>query len=168
MEVELFREVARFLSKLEPIQVELEDIYEQRLTAVTQSDSKAMVELVETERPVTDRLKKHLRVRSSILSRARQAGLKSTDLKTLLSSLAGSSGVDPQQHQQVSDWMKRVDERSWKLRRASYVIWYVVRRHRNSFPTLRQMVAGASHDASLEDPERRSRNTGGNLIDASV
>ena len=38
MEVELFREVARFLSKLEPIQQELESIYDRRLLAVTQSD----------------------------------------------------------------------------------------------------------------------------------
>ena len=124
-----------------------------------------MKSLVEEESPLTDRLKKQLRVRSSILSRAKQAGQTSADLKSLLSVLGQSPDIDASVHQQISDWMKRVDQRSQKLRRVSYTIWHVIRRNRNSFPALRQILSGDSVGTSIDEPERRGLNTAGTLID---
>jgi hypothetical protein len=141
----LFRETVKFMSGLEPIQLELEQLYERRLLALASVEPALLLQLVEEERAIQHRLQRQLQQRAVILVDARRERLASTNLRKLLHEL--SRFVEPQgeidagQYQQAVDWMKRIEQRSWSLRQTSWVNWHVVRRGCREFTEIRNLIA---------------------------
>ncbi|MDA1161226.1 MAG: hypothetical protein O2983_16605 [Planctomycetota bacterium] len=88
MSSELFRELVRFLSGLEPIQLELEQLYERRLAALASIEPALLLKLVEQEQTIQTRLRKQLQQRAVILGKARRERLASTNLRKLLHDLS--------------------------------------------------------------------------------
>ena len=75
MPVGLFQDTVRFLSGLEPMQLELQQIYKRRLTALTAVNPQVLLQLVAQEQSIQQRLRKHLQQRAVILGNARRQKL---------------------------------------------------------------------------------------------
>ncbi|MGZ0173331.1 MAG: hypothetical protein ACKVHE_27725 [Planctomycetales bacterium] len=116
----LFRDTVKFLSGLEPIQLELESLYERRLSALASVAPAVLLKLVEEEQTIQQRLRRQLQQRAVILGNARRERLTSTNLRKLLHELSRfvepRGEIDAGQYQQTVEWMKRIEQRSWSLR----------------------------------------------------
>ena len=172
MSVRHFHEIVRFLSGLEPIQIELEKLYEGRLKALTTVESGVLHDLVAEEKSIQKRLRQHLQRRAAILHTARREGLAADNLRRLLRDLsrfiAPHGEIDGQQYEQAVAWMKRVEHRSWELRRLSWVNWHVVRRGCREFTEIRDLIANCGERPSDAASGPRASLKGGALIDTSV
>ncbi|MBI1310992.1 hypothetical protein GC176_06755 [bacterium] len=173
MSVTLFREIVRFLAVLEPIQQELETVYANRLLALASADAQQLNALAEVEVDIQGKLRRHLMLRAQILKRAQRQGFKAESLKRLLTDLqptsrADSTGIVPEQHRQAVAWMKQIEQRSWKLRRDSWVNWTVVSRASRQCQELRQIIATAGERRAADNHDDRQPAGGGTLLDAKV
>ena len=178
MPVQLLHRIIRFLAGLEPIQKELESVYERRLVALVAADADTLQSLVGEEERLSGRLRNHLRQRQDILDRARRSDLPADNLRVLLMSLkrfAASdfsddtdSPIDDSQYRQTVAWMERIERRSWKLRRDSWTNWHVVRRSCREFTAMRNLIANGGEREPANALENRVTANGGALIDASV
>jgi hypothetical protein len=172
MSSELFRELVRFLSGLEPIQLELEQLYERRLAALASIEPALLLKLVEQEQTIQTRLRKQLQQRAVILGKARRERLASTNLRKLLHDLsrfvAPQGEIDAGQYQQTVDWMKRIEQRSWSLRQTSWVNWHAVRRGCREFTEIRNLIANCGERRAEKKGGPGSTVSGGALIDTTV
>lgn len=172
MSVGLFRDTVKFLSGLEPIQLQLEQLYERRLAALATVDPSVLRKLVDEEQAIQQRLRRQLQVRVEILGRARREQLAATNLRKLLHDLsrfvAPDGEIDAGQYHQAVEWMKRIEQRSWSLRQTSWVNWHVVRRGCKEFTEIRNLIANCGEKPSDQTSGPGSSATGGALIDAAV
>ncbi len=173
MPADLFREIVRFLAVLEPIQQELESVYAQRLLALANGDAAGLNELAAVEVQIQQKLRRHLKQRQHILTNARRNRFKADSLRRLLDELrpadeASSTGIPPEQHRQATLWMKQIEERSWKLRRDSWVNWTVVTRSARQCQEMRQIIATAGERSAAGTHDDRQPSGGGTLLDAKV
>lgn len=172
MSVGLFNDTVRFLSGLEPVQLELHRLYTRRLSALTVVDPKVLHELVEEELVIQRRLRRQFQQRTKILANARRENLAGIDLRKLqreLSQFVQPHGdIDPVQYDQAVAWMKRVEARSWDLRQISWVNWHVVRRGCREFQAIRSLIANCGKQPTEYDGCSPSGPNGGALIDAAV
>lgn len=178
MPVQLLHRIIRFLAGLEPIQKELESVYERRLAALVAADANELQSLVGEEERLSGRLRNHLRQRQSILDRAKKNDLPADNLRVLLmhlkrfaartSSSEGEASIDVDQYRQTVAWMERVERRSWKLRRDSWTNWHVVRRSCREFTEMRDLIANCGERQATHGLEQRATAIGGALIDATV
>ena len=172
MSVELFRDTVKFMSGFEPIQLELEQIYERRLTALASVDPAVLLQLVDEEQAIQQRLQKQLLQRAAILGNARREKLAATNLRRLLHELsqfvAPRGEIDAAQYGQAVDWMKRIERRSWNLRQSSWVNWHVVRRGCREFTEIRNLIANCGERPADLTGGPGSNAVGGALIDTAV
>lgn len=172
MSVGLFRDTVKFLSGLEPIQLELEGLYQRRLIALASVEPDVLQKLVDEERAIQQRLIQQLQQRAVILSKARRENLVATNLRKLLQELsrfvAPAGEIDAEQFQQTADWLRRIETRSWNLRQSSWVNWHVVRRGCREFTEIRNLIANCGKQPSDHQGGPGSNITGGALIDAAV
>ena len=172
MSSSLFRDTVKFLSGLEPIQLELEQLYERRLVALSSVDPAVLLRLVEEEQAIQQRLRRQLQQRSVILGRARRERLASTNLRKLLHDLSRfvepEGEIDSTQYQQTTDWMKRIEQRSWTLRQTSWVNWHAVRRGVREFTEIRNLIANCGERPADQKGGPGSVVSGGALIDTAV
>lgn len=179
MPVQMLHRIIRFLDVLESIQKELESLYELRLAAMVAADPRKMQSLDQQEVEVTSRLRRQLQQRKTILNLARRDGLPSDDLRTLLRSLhrfvsadsssAATDVIDPAEYRQTTEWMRRVERRSWKLRRDSWSNWHAIRRGYRESTAIRNLLANCGERAAAEGHDQRSSTaTGGALLDTKI
>lgn len=178
MPVEILHRIIRFLAGLEPIQQELESVYERRLTAIVSAQPSELQSLVTEEERLSGRLRSHLRQRQSILKLAKRHELPDDNLRVLLMYLqrftsdaepdGDEPAIDPAQYQQTVQWMQRIERRSWKLRRDSWTNWHVVRRSCREFTAMRDMIANCGERQATHGLDQRLTAKGGALIDAKV
>lgn len=168
----LFSETVKFLSGLEPIQLELEQLYEQRLVALASVEPGLLQKLVEEEQVIQQRLRTQLKKRAAILSNARRERLTSTNLRRLLHELSRfiepHGEIDAGQYQQAVEWMKRIEQRSWSLRQTSWVNWHAVRKGCRDFTEIRNLIANCGERPAEQKSGPGSTVTGGALIDTAV
>ena len=93
MSASLFREIVKFLSGLEPIQLELEQLYERRLSALAAVQPALLLKLVEEEQAIQQRLRQQLQQRAVILGNARSERLASTNLANCCTTCLASSSL---------------------------------------------------------------------------
>ncbi len=170
MHAALFRELVRFLAGLEPIQRELETLYAERLLALASADAGQLNALATSESQLQQKLRRHLQQRGRILADARRARFKADNLQHLLSELQQSSEsqIPHDQLTQAAAWMKRIEERSWKLRRDSWVNWTVVTRSSRQCEEMRHIIATAGEQRAAGNHDDRKTVGGGTLLDAKV
>jgi hypothetical protein len=172
MSVSLFRDIVKFLSGLEPIQLSLEQLYERRLTALTSVEPAVLLQLVNEEQAIQQKLRRHLQQRAVILGAARREKLVTTNLRKLLHDLsrfvAPPGGIDEGQYRQAVEWMTRIEQRSWNLRQSSWVNWHVVRRGCREFTEIRNLIANCGERPADHKGGPGSHVTGGALIDTAV
>lgn len=170
MPADLFREIVRFLAVLEPLQQELEAVYAQRLLALASADAARLNELDATDMQLQQKLRRHLKQRAQLLATGRRHGFKADSLQVLLSELPVGeiSGIDVDQHRQATRWMKQIEQRSWKLRRDSWVNWTVVTRSSRQCQEMRQIIATAGERSAAGTHDDRQPAGGGALLDAKV
>lgn len=170
MSAALFSDLVRFLSVLEPIQKQLEAVYSNRLLALAGADTEQLNALASRELDLQQELRRHLKIRSGILGKARAQGFRADSLRRLLDELpvGEHSGISPDQHRQTAAWMKRIEERSWKLRRDSWVNWTVVTRSSRQCREMRQIIATAGEQTAAGTHDDRQPAGGGALLDARV
>lgn len=168
----LFRETVKFLSGLEPIQLELEQLYERRLTALASIEPALLSQLVEEERAIQQRLRRQLQQRAVILGTARRENLASTNLRKLLHELSQfvepNGDINADLYCQAVEWMRRIEQRSWSLRQTSWVNWHVVRRGCREFTEIRNLIANCGERPAEHKSGLGSTASGGALIDAAV
>ena len=172
MSAPVFREIVKFLSGLEPIQLELEQLYERRLSALAAVEPALLLKLVEEEQVIQQRLRRQLQQRTVILGSARSERLASTNLRKLLHDLSRfvepRGDIDARQYEQALEWMKRIERRSWSLRQTSWVNWHVVRRGCREFTEIRNLIANCGERPAEQKSGPCSTVTGGALIDTTV
>lgn len=178
MPVQLLHRIIRFLAGLDPIQQELERVYERRLAAMVEAQAGELQALVAEEERLSGRLRSHLRQRKGILDRARRAGFPADNLRVLLQHLErfvesdtaneNDRAIDSEQYRQTVVWMQRTERRSWKLRRDSWTNWHVVRRACREFTAMRNLIANCGERLPAEGHERQTVSNGGALIDAKI
>lgn len=173
MPADLFRDIVRFLAVLEPIQQELEAVYAQRLLALASGDAAGLNELADTEVQLQQKLRRHLKQRQQILNNARRHRFKADSLQRLLAELrsgdeASASAIPAEQHRQATLWMKQIEQRSWKLRRDSWVNWTVVTRSARQCQEMRQIIATAGERSAAGTHDDHQPAGGGTLLDAKV
>lgn len=172
MPVGLLQDTVKFLSGLEPMQLELQQIYKRRLTALTAVNPQVLLQLVAQEQSIQQRLRKHLQQRAVILGNARRQKLTGVNLRRLLHEL--SQFVEPHgeiaagQYEQAVEWMRRIERRSWDLRQTSWVNWHVVRRGCREFTEIRNLIANCGDRPSEFNSGPGSQASGGALIDTAV
>ena len=88
MSVGLFRETVKFLAGLEPIQLSLEQLYERRLVAMASVESAILLQLVEEEQAIQQKLRRQLQQRAVILTNARREKIVAPNLRKLLHDLS--------------------------------------------------------------------------------
>jgi hypothetical protein len=168
----LFRETVKFLAGLEPIQIDLEQLYERRLSALSAVEPALLLKLVEAEQAIQQKLRRQLQQRAVILGSARREGLASTNLRKLLHDLsrfvAPRGDIEAGQYEQAVEWMKRIERRSWSLRQTSWVNWHVVRRGCREFTEIRNLIANCGERPTEQKNGPGRTVTGGALIDTSV
>ena len=170
MPADLFRDIVRFLAVLEPSQQELEGVYARRLLALASADAALLNELAATDTQLQQKLRRHLKQRAQLLATGRRNGFKADSLQALLSDLpvGASSGIDTDQHGQATRWMKQIEQRSWKLRRDSWVNWTVVTRSLRQCQEMRQIIATAGERSAAGTHDDHQPIGGGTLLDAKV
>jgi hypothetical protein len=172
MAADLFRDIVRFLAVLEPIHQELEAVYAERLLALASGDAAGLNELAASEVQIQQKLRRHLRQRQQILTDARRQGFKGDSLQRLLVELRpveeAASVIPVAQHRQAMHWMKQIEQRSWKLRRDSWVNWTVVTRSARQCQEMRQIIATAGERSAAGTHDDRRPAGGGTLLDAKV
>lgn len=172
MSSELFRDTVKFLSGLEPIQLDLEQLYERRLIALSSVEPAVLLKLVEEEQMIQQRLRRQLQQRAVILGKARRERLVSNNLRKLLHDLSRfvepHGAIDAGQYRQAVEWMKRIEQRSWTLRQTSWVNWHAVRRGCREFTEIRNLIANCGERLADQKGGPGSTVTGGALIDTAV
>lgn len=178
MPIQLLHRIIRFLAGLDPIQQELEAVYERRLAAMVSAQVDELQKLVTEEERLSGRLRNHLRQRKGILDRAKRAGYPADNLRVLLQHLGDfvangapdntEATIDSDQYRQTVAWMQRIEHRSWKLRRDSWTNWHVVRRACREFTAMRNLIANCGERLAAEGHEQQTASCGGALIDASI
>lgn len=172
MSVELFRDTVKFMAGLEPIQLELEQLYERRLAALATVEPAVLKQLVDQELSIQQRLRRQLQQRAVILGNARREKMAATNLRKLLHDLsrfvAPAGEIDSGQYHQAVEWMKRIEQRSWSLRQTSWVNWHVVRRGCKEFTEIRNLIANCGERPSDQKGGPGSNVSGGALIDTAV
>ncbi len=168
----LFRDTVKFLSGLEPIQLQLEQLYERRLAALSLIDPAILSRLVDEEQVIQQRLRRQLQQRGAILGKARREKLASTNLRKLLHELSQfvepHGEIDAGQYRQAVEWMKRIEQRSWTLRQTSWVNWIAVRRGYREFTEIRNLIANCGERPADQKGGPGSTVAGGALIDTAV
>ncbi|NQV28643.1 MAG: hypothetical protein HQ518_30190 [Rhodopirellula sp.] len=168
----LFHDTVKFLAGLEPIQLELEQLYEQRFAALASVEPAVLMRLVETEQVIQQQLRRQLQQRTKILGDARREKLVATNLRKLLLELsrfvAPHGDIDADQYRQAVEWMKRIEQRSWTLRQTSWTNWHVVRRGCREFTEIRNLIANCGQRPVDHKGGPGSKVTGGALIDTVV
>lgn len=173
MEVDVFRDVVRFLAGLEPIHQKLADLYAQRTVAVATSDSATLLLLADQEQKTVHQLQQQLQQRGRILATARRNNLVAKDLRELLKNLSRfvdpAGEIDAGQYQQTVAWMRRTEQRSWELRRSSWSNWHAVQKGLRHMAELRGLLASSGdRSAANGSAESRTMPNGGVLIDTSI
>lgn len=172
MSVSLFRETVKFLAGLEPIQLELEQVYQRRLAALTSVVPDELLQLVSTEQGIQEKLRRQLQQRAVILGNARREKLVASNLRKLLHDLsrfvAPDGEIDPNQYRRAVEWMARIEHRSRSLRQTSWVNWHVVRRGCREFTEIRNLIANCGERSSDRKSGPGSHSSGGALIDTAV
>ncbi|MHC4876901.1 MAG: hypothetical protein ACYTGL_10410 [Planctomycetota bacterium] len=170
MHAALFRELVRFLAGLEPIQCELEAVYAERLLALASADAAQLNALATSESQLQEKLRRHLQQRGRILADARRHGFTAHNLQLLLAELqsSGESQIPDEQLAQAAAWMKQIEQRSWKLRRDSWVNWTVVTRSSRQCQEMRHIIATAGEQRAAGSLDDRRTVGGGTLLDAKV
>ena len=168
----LFRDTVKFLSGLEPIQLELEQLYERRFTALATVETPVLLQLVEEEQVIQQKLRKQLQQRAVILLAAGRQNLANTNLRKLLHDLSRfvkpHGDIDADQYRQTVEWMKRIEQRSWSLRQTSWANWHVIRRGCREFTEIRNLIATCGERPADGNFGPGSTATGGALIDTAV
>ncbi len=168
----LFRDTVKFLSGLEPIQLELEQLYERRFTALATVETPVLLQLVEEEQVIQQKLRKQLQQRAVILLAAGRQNLVNTNLRKLLHDLSRfvkpHGEIDADQYRQTVEWMKRIERRSWSLRQTSWANWHVIRRGCREFTEIRNLIATCGERPADGNFGPGNAATGGALIDTAV
>jgi hypothetical protein len=162
MSAELCQRVKEFLQALEPTQDELIVFFGKKRTALRAAQQVELVRLVDSEAELAKQMQRHLGRRQQILQQARQSGLPSDSILTLVVAIGGD------QREQLEQRIQRARTKSEKIRTESWIHWIVTQRALNHFSELLDLIAHCGRQAPTYSQGPSEETTGGAILDASI
>lgn len=163
----ILNEVEQFVPELERTQVESARVYAAKLKALRTADTASLKKLTPIESAAAERLRAHLLRRQQILQSAKQAGLPSESIATLVAAVAKQSKLP--RYVELLERIRRTEKNSDKLRQECWIQWIVCNRAISHTGEVLELITHAGQKAPTYGGGLMKEPTpGGTLLDASI
>ncbi len=159
---QLLSQLVGVLNDLEPIQIQLLDLYQAKSKALKQVDVDRVEKCGVIEEELTRELQFVLLAREQLLQLAKHHGLPSQSMQDLL------SGLEIAEAEPVFQRIEEAQQRSKKLRHESWVQWIVSQRSYQHYSQILDLIANAGEKVPTYSRGQNESTTGGAIFDASA
>ncbi len=162
MSSSLLTQIKHFLTRLDPTQNALLDLFRQKRAAIAEARADDLVRLADTEAELIRQMQAHLAMRREILNQADHAGFRAGNLKDLVGAIGGDErhslieSIDAARHKALS------------IRNESWVQWIASQRALLYLGELLELIAHCGQKAPTYSIDGHGPSTGGAILDASI
>ncbi len=168
----LFREIVLLLKTLDRIEHGMIEIYSQRLVSAAKFDTQELLALAKREEMLQAELRQVHPKRADILRSANRIGLKPSDVKSLLKSLAAHAnpqgGIKLDQYTDAVAWLKRQEIQCQDLKQQVWTNLQLIQRSQVALDEMRSMFCAPSKASVATGAAPTPQRSGGVLLDARV
>lgn len=159
---ELLNDVARFLTQLEFLQHQLQQLFDRKRSALSAGRAGELLDVARDEAALVERLQGLLARRETILAEAAAAGFSAQTLADLLEQ-TDESGAEA-----VAFRIEAARQTSERLRRESWVQWIVAQRSYRQYAELLDLIAHRGRKSPTYGRPSADGHAAGALLDASA